>query len=99
MSKRAFDKISAGLKEVEAFMSGASAPPGVRVHIPAEYDIKAIRKKLGLTQAAFASRFGFNLASLRDWEQGRFIPDTASRAFLKVIAREPEAVARALDAA
>ena len=98
MTKRAFDKISDGLKEVEAFMAGKSTP-GQRLHIPAEYDIKSIRKKLGLTQAAFAGRFGFNLASLRDWEQGRFVPDAATRAYLKVIAREPEAVARALDAA
>ena len=57
-------------REIEAFMSGARVP-GMRVHIPADYDIKAIRKKLGLTQAAFAARYSFNLASVRDWEQQR----------------------------
>ena len=98
MTKAVFDQIAEGMRDVEAFMSG-KIPPGARVHFPADCDIKRIRKKLGMTQAAFAKRFAFSLASLRDWEQGRFVPDMATLAYLTVIAREPEAVARALDAA
>ncbi|HEY8580845.1 MAG TPA: helix-turn-helix domain-containing protein [Beijerinckiaceae bacterium] len=61
-------------------------------------DVRSAREKLGLTQAQFAERFHIGLARLRDWEQGRHQPDSAAKAYVKVIAREPEAVARALAA-
>lgn len=56
-------------------------------------DVKAIRTRLGLTQAAFAERFGLALGSVRDWEQGRTAPDRPARVLLQVIAHNPEAVA------
>ena len=62
-------------------------------------DAIAIARRLGLTQRDFAARFGFSLARVRDWEQGRSRPDGALRAYLLVIEREPKAVARALKAA
>jgi putative transcriptional regulator len=71
--------------------------PG-RVHVVEGVDAAAIRKRQKLTQAAFAARYGIPVATLRDWEQGRRSPDAASASFLRVIDREPEAVARALDA-
>jgi putative transcriptional regulator len=37
------------------------------------------------------------VSTLRDWEQGRFEPDAAARAYLTVIAREPDIVRRALE--
>ena len=57
---------------------------------------KYIRFKLGMSQATFAEAFGIPLGTLRDWEQHRREPDQAARAYLDVIAREPEAVRRAL---
>lgn len=57
---------------------------------------KFIRRNLGLTQEAFAARFRIPLATLRDWEQGKSEPDQAARAYLTVIARDPEAVLKAL---
>ena len=54
------------------------------------------RQATGLTQAAFAGRYGVPTASLRDWEQGRRAPDSATRSYLRVIAAMPDAVARAL---
>jgi putative transcriptional regulator len=59
---------------------------------------KAIRSRLGLTQAAFATRFGFDLRAVENWEQGRRQPERPARAFLRVIEREPDAVLRALGA-
>jgi putative transcriptional regulator len=59
---------------------------------------KLIRRALGLTQEEFAVRFQIPLGTLRDWEQGAAEPDQAARAYLKVIARDPEAVRRALEA-
>jgi putative transcriptional regulator len=58
------------------------------------------RAAAGLSQAAFAAQYGIPAASLRDWEQGRRAPDAATQSYLRVIARMPEAVAKALhDAA
>ncbi|MDA8230387.1 MAG: helix-turn-helix domain-containing protein [Magnetospirillum sp.] len=58
------------------------------------------RAVTGLSQTAFAAQYGIPAASLRDWEQGRRAPDAATQSYLRVIARMPEAVARALhDAA
>src|SRR5260370_26788225 len=58
---------------------------------------KLIRRALGLTQEEFAARFQIPLGTLRDWEQGAAEPDEAARAYLRVIARDPEAVRRALN--
>ncbi len=55
------------------------------------------RAATGLSQTAFAVRYGLPAASLRDWEQGRRAPDAATRSYLRVIARMPEEVAKALN--
>ena len=59
--------------------------------------IKSLRRALGLSQEEFATRHHIPVSTLRDWEQGRFEPDAAARAYLTVIAREPEIVRRALE--
>ena len=61
--------------------------------------VKVIRRALGLTQEAFASRYQSPLGTLRDWEQGRSEPDAPARAYLKVIAVDPEGAASALHRA
>lgn len=61
--------------------------------------VKVIRRALGLTQEAFASRYQIPLGTLRDWEQGRSEPDAPARAYLKVIAVDPEGAASALHRA
>jgi putative transcriptional regulator len=58
---------------------------------------KSLRRALGLSQEEFATRYHIPVSTLRDWEQGRFEPDAAARAYLTVIAREPEIVRRALE--
>lgn len=55
-----------------------------------------IRRALGLSQEAFALRFHIPLGTLRDWEQQRKEPDAAARAYLTVIASNPDAVSEAL---
>jgi putative transcriptional regulator len=59
---------------------------------------RTVRKRLGLSQAQFAARFHVPVGTLRDWEQNRRQPDSPALAYLRVIAREPEMVARALGA-
>ena len=67
------------------------------IHIP---NVKKLRDRLGLTQEAFAAAYRIPIGTLRDWEQGRKLPDAPARAYLTVIARNPEAVAGLLrDAA
>ncbi|MBJ7414230.1 MAG: helix-turn-helix domain-containing protein, partial [Niveispirillum sp.] len=65
---------------------------------PVAVDVKAIRERLGLTQASFAARFGLELDSVRNWEQGRYSPDPIARTLLKVIEQSPEAVDKAVAA-
>lgn len=59
--------------------------------------VKIIRRALGLSQEEFSTRFCIPLGTLRDWEQNRKEPDAAARAYLVVIARNPEAVSDALQ--
>ena len=58
--------------------------------------VKAIREQLGMTQREFASAYHLSLSTVRDWEQGRYLPDQAARTLLKLIAREPRVVERAV---
>jgi putative transcriptional regulator len=60
-------------------------------------DITAMRKRLGLSQSAFATRFQINLRTLQDWEQGRRAPEEIARTYLRVIAHDPDLVAAALE--
>jgi putative transcriptional regulator len=61
--------------------------------------IKTLRRALRLTQEEFATRYHIPLGTLRDWEQGRCEPDQPSRAYLTVIAHDPDGVMRALEPA
>ena len=63
------------------------------------FDVKKLRAGLQMSQPEFAIRFGFNLGTLRQWEQGRCRPDEAARALLAVISHAPETVREALAAA
>jgi putative transcriptional regulator len=58
---------------------------------------KVLRRALGLTQEQFAACYQIPLGTLRDWEQGRSTPDQPARAYLDVIAYDPETVRRALE--
>ncbi len=69
---------------------------GFVAHVPEAIDVKAIRRRTGLSQAKFATQFGFSIDALRNWEQGRRQPDLTARAFLLVIEQEPDMVRRVL---
>jgi putative transcriptional regulator len=89
------ESMIAGARQALAFARGEK-DHGCVVHIPDEIDVKAIREKIDLSQEQFAQRFGFSKRTLQHWEQGLRVPTGPARAFLTVIAREPEAVQRAL---
>jgi putative transcriptional regulator len=86
-------------EEAKAIARGEADPSTYKVHVPSDVNVKAIRRGLKLTQAKFSARYGFPLGTLRDWEQGKGKPDTSARVLLLVIAKEPQAVERALHAA
>lgn len=92
---RAGKSILRGARQALAYAQGERK--GFVAHVPQTYDVKAIRRRLKLTQAEFAARFGFDLRALQNWEQRRRRPERPARAFLRVIEREPEAVLRALE--
>ncbi len=87
-------EIIASAKEALAFAAGEDN--GCVAHIPAEIDVKAIRERIEMSQSEFARYFGFSKRTLEHWEHGRRVPTGPARAFLMVIAREPDAVRRAL---
>ncbi|HEY5208062.1 MAG TPA: helix-turn-helix domain-containing protein [Stellaceae bacterium] len=91
-----------GMRNAIAHVEGkkrASHVTTVEVTIPETIDIAAIRRRLGLTQAGFAARFGFSVKNIQNWEQGVRQPEGSARAYLLVIARDPKAVERALASA
>jgi putative transcriptional regulator len=89
------ESLIAGAKSALAFARGEK-DHGCVVYIPEEIDVKAIRQKVAMSQSEFAQMFGLSKRTLEHWEHGRRVPTGPARAFLTVIAREPDAVRRAL---
>jgi putative transcriptional regulator len=89
-----FKKLVASVKQAGQIRTGKLKPGRVSEFKAA--DIKAIRERLELSQAEFATMIGVSVATLQNWEQGRRQPDGPARALLRVAERDPEAVARAL---
>ncbi|SPE38682.1 Transcriptional regulator, XRE family protein (modular protein) [Candidatus Sulfopaludibacter sp. SbA6] len=86
------DSVIEGLKQAIAWTRGENDDVRVTlVHVP-NVDVREVRTKMGLSQAQFATKFGFPPATLRNWEQGRSRPDAPTRVLLAVIAKHPEAV-------
>jgi putative transcriptional regulator len=83
------------MNETLTIARGDADPSTDRVHVPADIDVRAIRRGLATTQVQFAHAYGFPVTGLRDWEQGRARTDTSARAYRLVISREPQAAERA----
>jgi putative transcriptional regulator len=89
-------RLVAGLNDALAHARGEMVLPSYTVNVPETVDVAKLRHRLGLSQAAFARTFGLDVTALHAWEQGRRRPDRAARVLLAVIAKEPQAVLRAL---
>lgn len=92
MNKDDFESLKRGLSQVAEFRAGARK--GFVVHEPV--DIKAIRAKTNLTQAGFATKLHISTATVRDWEQGRRVPEGAARTLLSMVDADPEAAMKLL---
>ena len=86
-----------GAKEILAHVKGEARLPTRRIVLPGDVDVKRIRIKAGMSQAEFARAFCINPRTLQEWEQGRRKPDTTTRAYLAVIAKNRDAVLDALS--
>jgi putative transcriptional regulator len=97
MEERDFDQLVASVREGGAILRGDAKPSRTFTFQPS--DVKKIRATLHQSQAEFALMIGVSVATLRNWEQGRRVPEGPARALLLVAARNPGAVAEALRSA
>lgn len=95
MMSKTFQSIKQGLTEAIEFAQGQTSE--AVVHEFTLLDIKAVRAKVGMTQTEFATTFGISLGTLRHWERGDRKPQGPALVLLNVVAKEPEAVLRALS--
>jgi len=92
---KAGNRLIGAAKEAGAFARGEMEPASI--FVPADVDVKKIRRSIGLSQEGFASEFCFSVTQVRDWEQGRSRPLDAARAYLMMIEVAPEAVRRLMQ--
>jgi putative transcriptional regulator len=90
MKRDLFDKLAKSVREGAAILRGELKPS--RTFRIQALDIKRIRANYGLSQGEFAALLGISLATLRNWEQGRRIPEGPARVLLLVAAKHPKAV-------
>jgi len=96
---RAFDAMTADERH-KAAVSDPDCPPATEEqlsHVRRAPDVRAVRERLNMTQEEFAARFHLPLGTVRDWEQGAHRPDRPAQVLLRVIAKDPDAVVRALE--
>lgn len=96
MKKRNFEDLVRSVRQAGKIRRKKMRASRVTSFKPA--DIRGIRDSLGKSQTEFAMMIGVSVATLRNWEQGRRIPDGPAQALLRVAAQNPEAVAEALSA-
>ena len=95
MRKKDFDELVASVREAGAIRRGEKKPSRVFEFEPD--DVKLVRARLRQSQTEFASMIGVSVSTLRNWEQGRRVPEGPARALLRVASRNPEAVKKALS--
>ncbi|NLD14116.1 MAG: helix-turn-helix domain-containing protein [Gammaproteobacteria bacterium] len=91
-----FDELLESVQQMDEITKGERAPSR-EFHVDA-LAVKEIRKATGLTQQGFARRIGIELATLRNWEQGRREPTGPARALLTALKNDPVSVMQALEA-
>jgi putative transcriptional regulator len=89
-------ELEASAKEILAHAKGEKMLATRRVVLPEEVDVTLVRKHARMSQAEFARAFCINPRTLQEWEQGRRKPDATTRAYLAVIAKNRDAVLKAL---
>ncbi|MDI6791300.1 MAG: NadS family protein [bacterium] len=86
----AFESIKRGLEEAIQYAEGNTQ--SARTHLPAMVDVKAVRQKIGLTQAEFATTLGVGLGTLQCWERGVREPRGPALVLLNLVSKEPQTI-------
>lgn len=94
MSATIFDDLLASVAEMDEILAGQRAP--TRVTTIDGNAVRQIRAATGLAQVKFAALLHVDVATLRNWEQGRRVPTGPAQALLRAVARDPVHVLRAL---
>ena len=77
------------LPDLRQALEEAKAGIGL-VTTPEQILVRQARSRAGLSQQAFAERIATPVATLRDWEQGRFTPPGGVLCLLRLISMHPE---------
>lgn len=88
MNDKDFELVMESVKEGGAILRKEKEPTRKFIFLPP--DIKAIRKHAKVTQQEFATMIGVSVGTLRNWEQGRRVPDGPALALLKVASVDPK---------
>ena len=96
MKKSEFQDLVKSVRQAGKIRRRKMRPSRVTTFKPA--DIRRIRDGLNKSQSEFAMMIGVSVATLRNWEQGRRVPEGPAQALLRVAAFNPEAVSEALGA-
>lgn len=91
---RFFDELMQSVEQMDAIVHGRRQPAR-QFEIDA-LQVKNIRKATGLSQTRFAEMIDVQVATLRNWEQGRREPTGPAKALLRAIHNDPEHVLKAL---
>ena len=97
MKEAAFKELVTSVRQAGQIRRGTRKPARTFAFRPA--DVKAVRTKLRKSQTEFALMIGVSVGTLRNWEQGRRVPEGPALALLRVAARNPRAVIAALRGA
>lgn len=90
------ERTALAIRQAGAHARG-EAVPGAVTHRP--IDVKALRARIDMTQTEFAATFGFSLGSVRDWEQGRKLPERTAMTIMRMIELAPDIVKKAAQTA
>ncbi len=88
MKKEKFEELLESIRQGGDILKG-KAKPKRAFHVK-HPNVFLIRKQLKLSQAQFATLIGINIATLRNWEQGRRKPQGPAKVLLRVAALHPE---------
>ncbi len=89
-----FESIKKGAQEAVAWKQGKKT--GARVRLYTAMDVAKIRKNANMTQKEFSESFSIPLSTLRQWEQGKRVPQGPAQTLLRIIAHDSKTAIKAL---
>lgn len=98
MDNAMFEDLTRSLEQAAAHARGETVV-GLRVHVPQEIDVAAIREAANVSQDAFARQIGVPIGTLRNWEQRRRQPEGSARVLLALLQKNPRLVEEMLGTA